>query len=249
VTAWLLDLDGVVCVGDEVIPGVPAAVDRLRRAGLDVSYVTNNASRTVGEQEARLGAMGLDAAGRVVTAAQAGASLVERGERVFVIGGAGVHEELDRRGALVVGAGERVDAVVVGLDHTFDYAALAAANHAIRHGARFILCNDDPSFPGPTGMEPGAGSIAAAIATASEVQPTIAGKPHPPMAALVQHRLGPDGVLAGDRLSTDGAFARALGYRFGLVLTGATTAAEAAGADADWITPDLPALVDRVLTP
>ena len=45
--AWVLDLDGVVWLGDEVIAGSPGAVDRLRAAGERLLFITNNSSLTV----------------------------------------------------------------------------------------------------------------------------------------------------------------------------------------------------------
>ena len=84
--------------------------------------------------------------------------------------------------------------------------------------------------------------------TASGVTPTVAGKPYPPMVALVQGLAGRHGVAVGDRADTDGRFARALGYRFGLVLTGVTTAADLPIDPApDHTAADLAALVDLVL--
>ena len=227
----------------------PKPSSRLVAAGHEVLYVTNNASRTIAEQERRLAAMGIDAAGRLVTAAQAAAALVDPGERVLVIGGPGVHEALGERRAVVVSDGGQIDTVVCGLDLEFDYAALAAASRALRAGARFVLTNDDPSFPGPLGMEPGAGALAAAIRVASEVDPIVAGKPWAPMAALVRARVSGPALVVGDRTTTDGAFAARLGMQFGLVLSGATGAAEAAASDADHVAADLPTLVERLCAP
>ncbi|MEL7209697.1 MAG: HAD hydrolase-like protein, partial [Actinomycetota bacterium] len=90
--------------------------------------------------------------------------------------------------------------------------------------ARFVATNDDATFPDADRLLPGNGSIVAAVATAAGAVPTVAGKPHPTITDLVRNRLGPDGVMVGDRPETDGLFARALGYRFGLVLTGVITA-------------------------
>ena len=95
-----------------------------------------------------------------------------------------------------------------------------------RAGARLVATNDDATYPGEHGLTPGAGSLLAAVVTASGVDPIVAGKPYAPMVELVRALAGPDGVAVGDRADTDGRFARALGYRFGLVLTGVTTAAD-----------------------
>lgn len=218
---WVLDLDGVVWLGGEVVPGAADAVACLRAAGEAVVFVTNNASARVADQEAKLAGFGIDAPGAVITAAQAGASLLHPGERVFVVGGPGLREEVADRGCRSV-AGPECDVVITGLDRELTYEKLRIATLAIRGGARWILTNDDTTFPTPHGLEPGAGSTGAALRASTGVEPVVAGKPHQPMAGLVRDRLGPDGIVVGDRPDTDGAFAGALGYRFGLVLTGVT---------------------------
>ena len=240
--AWALDLDGVIWLGEEPIPGSAEAVARLRATGEDVVFCTNNSSRPVAEVEAELARHGIPAAGDVVTSAMAAASLVEPGERVLICAGPGVVEAVERRGAAAVFAGP-ADVVVVGLHRDFDYEGLRRAAGAVRDGARFIATNDDATYPTPDGPIPGGGAIVAAVATASGVSPVVAGKPHPPMAALIRDRLGPEGTMVGDRLETDGLFAAALGYRFALVLTGVTAGAEGAVPIPDVVAPDLASLV------
>jgi 4-nitrophenyl phosphatase len=170
----------------------------------------------------------------------AAALLVEPGERVLLCAGPGVEEALVARDAVPVREGP-ADAVVVGLHLDFDYQRLAAASAAVRSGARLIGTNEDPTYPTPAGLIPGGGAILAAVAVASGVAPVVAGKPHPPMASLVRSRLGDDGMVVGDRADTDGGLARALGYRFALVLSGSTSPEEAAGVEL--VFPDLAAAV------
>jgi 4-nitrophenyl phosphatase len=240
-------LDGVVWLADEPIPGAADAVRRLRDAGEPLAFVTNNSFGTVDEVAAKLSRHGIDPGADVVTSAMAAATLVEAGTRVLVCGGPGVVEAVEARGATVVD-GEDVDTVLVGFHPTFDYDAMRSASSAVRAGARLIATNDDATYPTPDGPIPGAGSILASIVTASGRLAEIAGKPHEPMAALVRARLGPSGVVVGDRPSTDGALAAALGYRFGLVLTGVTGRADLPVEPApDLVEEDLAALVAREL--
>ena len=240
---WVLDLDGVIWLGGDPVPGGADAVALLRAAGEAVVFVTNNASARVVEQEAKLAAMGIEAAGAVITSAQAGASLLTPDERVFVIGGPGLQEEVARRGCRVVD-GPTCDVVISGLDRDLTYDDLRTATLAIRAGARWVLTNEDVTFPTPYGLEPGAGSIGAAIRAATGAEPVVAGKPHEPLAAVVRERLGADGIVVGDRLDTDGALAGALGYRFGLVLTGVTSADDLPIEPEPWaVAADLLALV------
>ena len=244
---WVLDLDGVIRLGDEPIPGAADAVVLLRAAGEDVVFATNNAYRSIRDQEAALGAMGIPAVGAVVGAAQAGASLLEPGERVLVVGGPGLVEEVTARGCTLVREGP-CDAVISGLDRHFDYDALRRATLAIRGGARWVLTNPDLTFPTPHGLEPGAGSIGAAIQAATGALPQIGGKPEGAMVGLLRDRYGEDGIVVGDRADTDGLFAVALGYRFALVLSGVVTAADLPVEPAPWVVADdLLQLVQRLL--
>jgi len=251
--AVALDLDGVVWRASMPIPGAAEAVAALRAAGVPVVFVTNNAGPCIADHEVKLADLGIPASGAVLTSPMAAAGLLHAGERVLVAGGAGIVEAVERAGATVVtyedaDGGAPVDAVVVGFHRDFDWERLRIASTAVRDGARFIATNTDATFPTETGLVPGAGSIVAAVATAAGVGPTIAGKPHPPMAALLVERCGADGIVVGDRADTDGALARACGWDFGLVLTG-VTAADDLPTDpvADVVADDLSALVEQLL--
>jgi 4-nitrophenyl phosphatase len=217
---WVLDIDGVVWLAEAAIPGAPEAVAALRER-TDILFVTNNSSQPLAHYEAALARIGIPADGIVVSSAVAAASLVEPGERALLCAGPGVEEALRTRGVDVVRDGD-ADVVVVGFHRDFDYERMRIAATAVRRGARLLATNDDATYPTPDGPIPGGGAILASIATGSGVQPTIAGKPHEPMAAVVRARLGATGVVVGDRPETDGLFARTLGYEFVLVLSGVT---------------------------
>ncbi len=243
--AWALDLDGVLWLGDQPIPGAADAVARLRDAGEAIVFVTNNSSVPVGEVEAKLGRHGIPADGAVVTSAMAAAGLVEPGETALVCAGPGVDEALARRGVKTVRTGA-ADVVVVGFHRDFDYGRLEAASTAVRNGARLLATNDDATYPTPDGPIPGGGAILAAVRTASGAVPEIAGKPYRPMADLVRALVGDDGVMVGDRPDTDGRFARALGWRFALVLSGVTSELPVEP-EPDLVAPDLASLVGQEL--
>jgi 4-nitrophenyl phosphatase len=218
------DLDGVIWRGDEPIRGSAGAITELRAAGLTVGFLTNNSSATVADYIAKLGGMGIDATPEHIgTSAQAAALLLAddlpAGSRVLACAGAGVREALAAHGFEVVDAGP-ADAVVVGWHREFDFERLTRAADVARSGARFVATNADPTYPTAAGLVPGAGSLVAAVATASGTTPRFAGKPEPPTVALVRRRWGTTGVVVGDRPSTDGALARALEWPFALVLSG-----------------------------
>lgn len=248
---WVLDLDGVVWLGDEPIAGSAGAVARLSAAGETVLFATNNSSAVLADQEAKLARCGIPPEGGVITSAMAGATLVEPGQRVLVCAGPGVVEALEQRGAVPVRDETDVDVLVVGFHRDFDYERMRLAAEAVRRGARFVATNDDATYPTPGGPIPGGGAIAASVAYAVGRPPEVAGKPRRPMADLARSRAGEGagaGIVVGDRPETDGAFARTLGYRFGLVLSGVTGPDDLPVEPApDLVAPDLASLVARAL--
>jgi len=247
--AWVLDLDGVVWLGEEGIPGAALAVRQLRDAGERVAFVTNNSYVPRQEVAAKLGSFGIDAGDDVVTSAMAAATLVEPGETVLICAGPGARQEVEARGAYAIESGD-ADAVVVGFDPGFDYQRMTAATRAVRGGARLIATNDDATYPMADGVVPGGGAILASIVTASGVAPIVAGKPYAPIVALIRARYGPTGTAVGDRPDTDGRFAVALGYAWGLVLSGVTRPSDLpVEPTPDVIAPDLAALVAQLVTP
>lgn len=227
---WALDLDGVLWRGDAPIAGSAEAVARLRARGDRVVFLTNNSAGTVAEQLAKLDRMGVPApAGDLITSAQAAAGMLPPGSSALLCAGPGVAEALAARGVRVVEEGP-ADAVVVGWHRDFGFDGLARAADAARAGARLVGTNEDATYPTPDGgLLPGAGSILAAVAYASGAVPEVAGKPHAPMCRLVGERIGEVAIMVGDKASTDGALARALGARFALVLSGVTREDAVAG--------------------
>jgi ribonucleotide monophosphatase NagD (HAD superfamily) len=177
--------------------------------------------------------------------------------RVLVCGGQGLIEEVRASGAETVVAYEKrpisgtFDAVVVGFHREFDFQVLADALTAVRGGALLIGSNYDPTYPTPDGPIPGGGSIVAAIEKATGVTALITGKPCAPMAGLVRDMCPgvdvADMVMVGDRDDTDGAFARTLGCRFALVLSGVTP--DSHGVDAAIVAPSLAGVVQHLLAP
>ena len=246
---WVFDLDGVVWLAGRPIPGSADALARVRAAGQRVAFVTNNAGPTVAEHVIALQHAGVEAdAAEVVSSAQAAAAVLPPGSNAAAVGGPGVSEALALQGVEVVPAGAGPDAVVVGRAPHLDYDELAAAATAIRNGARFVATNTDATFPTPDGLLPGAGAVVAFMRVASGVDPTVAGKPHQPVADLLRRRFGTADIMVGDRPDTDGRFAALIGAPFALVLTGVTGRAQVPVDPAPaLVADDLAAAVDSVL--
>ncbi|MEN3316239.1 MAG: hypothetical protein V7605_2473 [Acidimicrobiaceae bacterium] len=249
--AWIFDLDGVLWLGGDPIAGSADAVAKVRDAGHQVLFLTNNSSRPVSAIITKLGDVDIAAVpDEVVTSAQAAVSLLDAGTTTLVCAGVGVREALEERDLKWVDEGE-ADAVIVGYHEEFDYHRLTVAYRAVCGGARLIGTNDDPTYPTPDGPIPGGGAILAAVTTATGTDAEVAGKPYQPMADLVRQRLGDDlgdVILVGDRPSTDGLMARRLEVPFALVLTGVTGADDVPDDPApEHVAEDLRTLVDELV--
>jgi HAD superfamily hydrolase (TIGR01450 family) len=236
-TTVLLDLDGVVYVGDTLVPGARAALRRLRGRGTTLRFLTNDPRPTRRDLVARLEGFGIEAhEPEIVTCGWATAQFLRRDEiqSAYVVGSEGLREELTRAD-LQFPDDEEVEAVVVGCDEGVCYPDLRRAAQLIRRGARFIATNNDATFPTPEGPAPATGSIVAAVRTASRSEPHVVGKPHSAMfEAALRDRDPAEAVMIGDRLATDVRGAHQQGIATVLV-TGTPNASQQ---DDETVTPD-----------
>jgi HAD superfamily hydrolase (TIGR01450 family) len=223
----LLDLDGVVYLGRAAIPGAAAALEQASGAGMRLTFVTNNASRTPSAVAAQLTGLGLTAtAADVVTSAHAAARLLAerlpRGAAVLVVGGTSLRLAVAERGLRPVSmASERPAAVVQGYAPGIDYSLLAEAGLAVAAGALYVATNADATLPTRRGRQPGNGSLIQVIVTATGQRPLVAGKPQTPLHAEAVARSGArHPLVVGDRLDTDIEGAVRAGTDSLLVLTG-----------------------------
>jgi glycerol-1-phosphatase len=251
----LLDLDGVVYIGPESIPGAAAALAKARAAGMRLAFVTNNASRDPQTVAAHLAELGVPAdADDVVTSSQAAAAVVSEhcgaGATVLICGAPALRAAVEQAGLRVVaGADDRPDAVVQGYSPGLRYADLAEATLAIRAGAFWVATNADSTLPSTRGLLPGNGALVAAIATATGLRPLVAGKPELPLHAEGVQRSGArHPLVVGDRLDTDIEGAYAASTDSLLVLTGVTRASDLVGAPLPhrptYLSPDLVGLLE-----
>jgi len=229
----LLDLDGVVYIGPDPVPGATEALAAARAVGMRLAFVTNNASRTPSTVSEHLVRLGIPATpDEVVTSAMAAAALLARrlgvGERVLVAGGEGLHRALEDRGLVPVRSmAERPAAVVQGFGPRVGRRELTEVVAAVRAGLPWIATNRDPTVPTPTGRSPGNGALVARVVAATGEQPQVAGKPQPTLfTEAVQRYRSRSPLVVGDRLDTDLEGARAAGMPGLLVLTGVTDVPE-----------------------
>ena len=228
----LLDLDGVVYLAEQPIPGAAEALAQARSAGIRLAFVTNNASRTPEQVAQLLRRVGVPAEpAEVVTSAQAAAHyLADRlpaGAPVLVLGTTGLIDAVTERGLRpVFSAEENPVAVVQGFFPDLSWRVLAEAAIAIRQGAHWLATNLDATVPSPRGPLPGNGAMVAALRHATGIIPAATGKPDPAMHAESVQRSGAQHpIVVGDRLDTDIEGARRVGCASLLVLSGVTTAA------------------------
>lgn len=246
----LIDLDGVVWIGREMVPGSVDALRSLLDAGVEIVFVTNNPAKPAAEYARRLGEAGVEiGTERIVTAGEATAELAkEHGSTAFVIGAPAFHDTVAATGLKPV-KGEtarEADVVLVSGHRGFDYEELLTATLALQRGAVLFATSHDPTLPMPGGAWPGTGSILAAVETASGARATIGGKPEPHLFETARERIAAAKRVAmvGDRVSSDIEGGRRAGLETVLVLSGATSRKEAADADPapDHVVEDLAAL-------
>lgn len=252
----LVDLDGVVWVGREMIPGSAGALRSLLDRGEEIVFVTNNPGQPAAEYARRLGEAGVNVpAERIVTAGEATAELAaERagtGATAFVIGAPAFHETVAATGLRLLDgeAGREADLVLVSGHRGFDYEQLLTATRALQRGARLLATSRDPTMPMPGGAVPGTGAVLAAVETASGATAEIGGKPEPHLFEMARERIASAERVAmiGDRVSSDIEGGRRAGLETILVLSGATSREEAEGAVSppDRIAQDLAGLASR----
>jgi glycerol-1-phosphatase len=204
---FIVDLDGVVWIGDRVVPGAAEAIGELRRRGKRVLFVTNDPRSSPQEYAARLTEHGIPSArDDVLTAGAATAEVASRaagdGGRAFVVGSPALKREVQAAGLSVVDgeAGRGADLVVVGGHDGFDYRELRIAASAARGGATLYATGRDATFPMPDGPWPATGAIVAAIETASGTRAIAVGKPEPGLFEVARARL----ELSADRIAVVG---------------------------------------------
>jgi 4-nitrophenyl phosphatase len=243
----VFDIDGCVARGKKAIPGVPDTLDELRRRGIRFTFLTNDNQYTIATWVERLAAMGIPAsANEVLTSAVIAASVTRElyaERKILAFGNTGLIEALQNQELTLLGAEQanQAEVVVVGKDPTFDQHKLNLACQAIWNGAEFIATNYDPKVPTANGFAPATGPMVKAIAYATSKEPLVTGKPSHWSGEMAMKILGvpPErGAVAGDRLPQDIAMGKQAGLFTILVLTGGTSAEEAATAPLE-LTPDL----------
>src|SRR5688572_28124127 len=228
----MFDLDGVVYIGEDAVPGAAEHLARVRESGVQVAFVTNNASRDPRVVAEKLTGLGVEAhAADVVTSAQAAAHLLRdrhgAGAPVVVLGADGLREALREVGLRPVGVDDEAVAVVTGYGPDVVWHEVMRVATRIRGGLSWVASNTDLTLPTHDGTAPGHGALVRLLADFSDVTPVVAGKPAPPLLEETIRRVGGSRpLMVGDRLDTDIEGAHEVGVDSVLVLTGVTGLAD-----------------------
>lgn len=224
---YLIDMDGVLYRGSELIPGSAHFIHQLRARGIPFRFLTNNSQRTRRDVVAKLARMGIDVEEEhVFTCAMATARFLAQqkpGGTAFVIGEGGLLTALHQNGFAVVD--HEPDYVVVGEGRTFNLELVEAAVRMILGGAKLIATNLDPSCPTASGVRPGCGAMVAMLEAATGVKAFSVGKPSPLMMRAARKELGlatAETIMIGDTMETDILGGVQLGFHTVLVLSGGT---------------------------
>jgi HAD superfamily hydrolase (TIGR01457 family) len=234
-TTYLIDLDGVIYRGNELLPGAKEFVAWLEANKKKYIFLTNNSFATGAQILSKLEHLGIPSSPEhLMSAGQAAMQNIARrapGARVYIVGEQPLVELAQEYGLTVVDVDEEeADVVLVGLDRFFDYSKLTCAVRIVLNGALFITINRDPLLPiAGGGFLPGCGTLAAAIEAGTGVTPEVVGKPEPMLLQEAMERLGStpaETVMIGDGLDVDVLAGQAAGTHTILVLSGRNTRAD-----------------------
>lgn len=226
-TGFLIDMDGVIYRGSELIPGASQFIERLLDQDIPFLFLTNNSQRTRRDVATKLNRMGIPINEKhVFTCAMATARFLARqlpNGTAFVIGESGLMNALHSNGYSIVDSNP--DYVVVGEGRTLSFEMVERAVQLILDGAKLIATNLDPNCPTQTGTRPGCGAVVSLLEKATGIQAFSVGKPSPVMMRAARKELGletAETVMIGDTMETDILGGVQMGYRTVLVLSGST---------------------------
>lgn len=235
---FVFDVDGVLCRGEDPIPGAAEAIERLRRGGKRVIFISNNSTKSRAEYIAKFLRLGIPVkADDLVLSTYATAQYVasERpGAKVYMVGAPGLRKELDLSGLNLVEDPLQAEYVVVG--SAFDGTGrirednadrITGALRALYHAeAKFVATNPDRIFPAQDGVIPGTGAVIGALSYMLDREPdAVIGKPSPYIVKIALDRLGLEGsqcAIVGD-MDTDMLAGRQMDMTTIFVRSGAMT--------------------------
>lgn len=227
---FILDMDGVVCLGDSPLKGSKRAIKSLRGHEKNLGFLTNNSTLSRESYVKKLFDFGLRVdESEIMTSAYATALyLSERaeGDSIYVIGERGLKKELADAGFELLSQKEadRASYLVVGMDRDLSYDKIWSGLRAFLSGAEYIATNPDPVYPTEEGLAPGAGASVGAVSGTVDRQPSkVIGKPssYIVQATLDLLDISPETTaIVGDKIDMDIQAGKNAGLTTILVLSG-----------------------------
>ena len=252
-TTYLIDLDGVIYRGNELLPGAKDFIAWLKANNKKFLFLTNNSFASETQVLEKLIGLGIVTdTSHLLSAGEAAVQNIARrfpGALVYLVGEQPLSDLLRQYQLQVADVDAyQADVVLVGLDRHFDYKKLTGAVVAVRAGAHFITINRDPLLPVEGGFLPGCGTMAAAIEAGCGVTPEVVGKPEPLLLQEAMRIFGSnpsETVMIGDSLTVDIQGGKAAGTHTLLVLSGNTSREDVAHSSIkpDYIYQDVAALL------
>lgn len=244
----LVDVDGVLHVDGEAVPGAGAALATFRDAGIEVRLLTNGTMRTRSNLSAHLAEMGIDVpADEILTAVTATAGYLREqhpGEPVHLIVSGDLADEFD--GVPLTDDEDEARVVVFGgASDTFSFAALNRAYRMLRNGARLVAMHKSAHWLTSTGVTLDSGPFIHGLEWATGTEAVIVGKPSPHFfrAGFEALGLAPERVaMIGDDLIQDVQAAMELGATGILVETGMGAMEPLSDVPPDLVLPSIAAL-------
>lgn len=222
---YLLDMDGVLVRGNQLIPGADKFIGSLNEHKVEYLVFTNNPIYTPRDLAHRLSVIGLKVPEeRIFTSSMATARFLQSQHpngKAFVIGESGLTKAIHDVGYVITDMNP--DYVVLGETISYNLEQITKGIRLISEGALFIATNPDPVGRENEGLVPACGALAALIEKASGHAPFFIGKPNPLMMRYALNYLGlhsTNTIMVGDRMDTDVVTGIMSGLETVLVLSG-----------------------------
>jgi HAD superfamily hydrolase (TIGR01450 family) len=236
----IVDLDGTVYRGGDLVDGAATGIDALRAAGADVLFFSNNPLKDGDAYLDHLAGLGLDVDG--MQACSAGVVTTEylqahhADEEILLIGDDGLRAQLRTADLSLTTDPDRCDVLAASWTESFDYGDMQTALDAVGPDTVFLGSDPDRTFPMEDGrLVPGSGAIIGAVAAVVGRDPdAILGKPSEAALSAALDRLGAspeECLVVGDRLDTDLSMGDRAGMSTVLTLSGVTDRADIADSD------------------
>lgn len=255
---FLLDLDGTIYAGNQLIDGAIEFISALTNANKKFIFLTNNSSKNKNAYKYKLDSLGLIIDKEIIFTSGDATSIylksIKKNPKVFLLGTPSLEESFIEEGIDIVNSTSITpDFVVLGFDTTLTYDKLWRACDYITGGIPYIATHPDINCPlEKNKVKPDIGAMIAFIKASTGHEPYIVGKPNKSMIDMICKKYNFDTknmAMVGDRLYTDILTGKNAGIISILVLSGATTMKEykISNIEADFVFNSVKKIIPNIL--